>query len=225
MTTKKQTIVSDKHSADLAKILFKLKAVTFRFSPPYTFTSGIKSPIYADNRVVMSHPKERNKMIDMYVDIIKKKIGLKNVNAISATATAAIPQGAWVADRLNLPLVYVRPSSKKYGKGNKMEGVLPKGAKVVVIEDHISTAGSVGNNVKTIKQLGGKVKYVITSTTYETKESERVLRANKVILYALSSGTTLVEEATKQKIIAKDKKNVVLEWLKDPVKWTKNHGK
>ena len=220
---KSKTIVSDKHAAALADILFKLKGVTFRFNPPYTYTSGIRSPIYTDNRIIMSHPKERTKVVDMYVDIIKKKIGLKNVNCISATATAAIPHGAWVADRLKLPLVYVRPSSKKYGKGNKMEGYLPKNAKVVVIEDHISTAGSVGNNVSTIKKLGGRVKFVITSTTYNTKESEKVLRSNNVILFALSSGEKIVDEAIRQKIISKDKKETVLDWLKDPAKWTKNN--
>lgn len=225
MKNKKQTIISEKHSPKLALILFKLKAVTFRFDPPYTFTSGIKSPIYTDNRVVMSHPKERNKVVDMYVEIIKKNIGLKNVDVISATATAAIPLGAWVADRLKLPLVFVRSSSKKHGKGNKMEGHLKKDAKVVIVEDLISTAGSVENNVKTIKKLGGKVKFVIASITYETKESERVLKRNKAVLYVLSTGALLADQAIKQKLISKDKKDVVLEWLKDPVKWTKNHGK
>src|SRR5258706_8005604 len=105
-------------ASDVAKLLLSIQAVTFRFDPPYTYTTGLKSPVYLDNRVVMSHPKVRNQIIDFYVQVIKEKIGLPNIEWVSATATAAIPHGTLVADRLSLPMVYVRPTTKSYGKGN-----------------------------------------------------------------------------------------------------------
>jgi orotate phosphoribosyltransferase len=105
-----------------AQIFLDIGAVSFRFNPPYTFTSGLKSPIYLDNRIVPSYPKERNKIIQTYLEIIKRNVGLDNVDYISATASAAIPHGSLIADKLNLPLVFVRPTTKTYGKGNKLEG-------------------------------------------------------------------------------------------------------
>src|SRR5437870_2558233 len=108
---KKDRIIARK----AANLLLSIQAVTFRFDPPYTYTSGLKSPIYLDNRLVMSFPKVRDQIINLYILTIKNKIGLKNINYISATATAAIPQGSWVADKLKLPMVFVRPTTKTYG--------------------------------------------------------------------------------------------------------------
>src|ERR1700733_4398749 len=93
----------------IAKLLLSIGAMTFRFDPPYVYTTGLKSPVYLDNRLVMSYPKVRKQIIDAYINVIKEKVGLENIDCISATATAAIPQGAWVAERLKLPMVYVRP--------------------------------------------------------------------------------------------------------------------
>ncbi len=204
-----------------ARIFLKINAVSFRFNPPYVFTTGIKSPIYLDNRIIMSYPVERKKIIQFYIDIIKERIGLKNVNWISATASAAIPQGGWVAGKLNLPLVYVRPSTKSYGKGNKMEGYLKKGSKVVIVEDHISTATSVVGNAQTIKELGGKVKYCIAATTYETEISKQLLAKNRIKLFVLTTGKVIIEEAFKGNYLNKEQKKQVDAWLKDPVAWGK----
>src|SRR5579859_3881066 len=93
----------------VARLLLSIKAITFRFDPPFIYTTGLKSPVYIDNRVVISYPEVRNKIIDFYLEVIRKDIALSEVEYISATATAAIPQGAWIADRLNVPMVYVRP--------------------------------------------------------------------------------------------------------------------
>ncbi len=165
---------------EAAKLLLKIGAVTFRFNPPYTYTSGIQSPIYLDNRLVMSYPAARRKIIGFYLQVLKEKIGLSKIDWISATATAAIPQGAWVADKLGLPLVFVRPTTKKYGKGNQIEGFLKKGVRVVIIEDHISTGGSVVENVKAIRKAGGKVDYYVATTSYETRKSAKMIKANKL---------------------------------------------
>ena len=202
-----------------ARLLLSIKAVTFRFDPPYTYTSGMKSPIYLDNRLVMSFPKVREEIIKLYIQTIKNNIGLKHIDCISATATAAIPQGAWVANKLKLPMVFVRPSTKTYGKGNRMEGYLKKKSRVVVIEDHISTATSVVGNVQTIREMSGVVHYAVATTSYETQKSKDELNSLKVKLLTLTTGKVILEEALKKKYITKKEKDAVDLWFKDPLNW------
>ncbi len=219
-----QNIKNTDIAEEVAKCLLKINAVTFRFDPPYTFTSGLKSPIYLDNRLVMSYPSIRNQIIDFYIQVIKEKICLKNVDWISATATAAIPQGAWVADRLGLPMVFVRPSTKSYGKGNKVEGFVKKGAKVLIVEDHISTAESAAGNVQSIRELGGKVDFCIATTTYETGKSQESLAANKVSLFALTTGKIIVETAASMGYLKKAEKEKVDLWFENPPEWAGKMG-
>lgn len=211
----KRNIIAEK----TAKILFKINAVSFRFNPPFTYTTGMKSPIYLDNRIVMSYPNERKKIVALYIQTLKNAVGLENVDYISATASAAIPQGAWVSGKLNLPMIYVRPSTKSYGKGNKVEGYLKKGSNVVIIEDHVSTAESVVNNALSIRELGGKVKYCVATTTYETKTSTDNLKEANIKLLTLTTGKIIVEEAVKKDLISPKEKVLVDEWFRDPVKW------
>jgi orotate phosphoribosyltransferase len=193
----------------IARLLLSIDGMTFRFDPPYTYTTGLKSPVYLDNRLIMSYPKVRKDIVNYYVEVIKKHIGLENVEYISATATAAIPQGAWVAEKLNLPMVYVRPQTKSYGKGGKVEGVFKKGAKVVIIEDHITTAQSVVGNAEAIRELGGKVIYCVATTTYETQKSKELLKEHKIKLISLTTGKIIVETALKQKKITKKEKESI----------------
>lgn len=209
---------------EVAKLLLKIGAVTFRFDPPYTYTSGLKSPVYLDNRLVMSYPSVRKQIINFYGEVIKKQIGLRNVEWISATATAAIPHGAWVADKLNMPMVYVRPTTKSYGKGGKVEGYLKKGSKVLIIEDHISTAESVAGNAQAIRDLGGKIEYCVATTTYETQKSKDNLNANKVKLITLTTGKIIVETAYENKYLTNDEKKKVDLWFADPPNWAKKLG-
>ena len=205
----------------VAKILLKIDAVSFRFNPPFTYTSGIKSPVYLDNRVIMSHPKERKEVILLYIEVIKEKIGLSNIDYISGTATAAVPQASWVAGELDLPMVYVRPTTKSYGKGNKLEGHLKKGARVLIIEDHISTATSVINNAETIREMGGITSSCVATTTFETTQSKDALKQHGISLFPLTTGKIIVDEAFKQGVLtAKEKEETDL-WLKDVDLWQK----
>ena len=208
----------------VAKLLLDIKAVTFRINPPYTFTSGLKSPIYLDNRLVMSHPTVRTKIINYYIKVIKQRVGLKNFSWISGTATAAIPHAAFVATKLKLPMVYVRPTTKSYGKGNQIEGYLRKGAKVLIIEDHISTAASVIGNAKAIKSFGSKVDYCITTTTFESKKSQTNLKRNRINLIHLTTGKVIVETASKQGLITQKQKRSIDLWFENPSNWTKTIG-
>ncbi len=216
--------MNTKRAQKVAKLLLSIGAVTFRFKPPYTYTTGLKSPVYLDNRLVMSYPKVRNKIIDYYLEAIEESIGVKNAQIISATATAAIPQGAWIAERLQLPMVFVRPTTKMHGKGSKVEGYFKKGSKVLIIEDHISTAASVAGNAESIRELGGKVAYCIATTTYETKLSQETLKANKVELIALTTGKIIVETAFKNGQLTKKQKESVDLWFENPPHWAKAVG-
>ncbi|NMB57299.1 orotate phosphoribosyltransferase [Candidatus Beckwithbacteria bacterium] len=163
-----------------AKILLKIKAVTFRFDPPYTYTSGIKSPIYTDNRLVISYPEFRKKICNFYIQLIKEKIGIENIDYISATATAAIPMGSWIAEKLKLPMVFVRPDKKSHGKENQIEGFLKPKSRVLIIEDLISTGGSTVNNAQAIRDAGSKVSYCLVTFTYNTAVAKQNFKENKL---------------------------------------------
>lgn len=212
-------IFDQKVAEKTAELLLGIKAVTFRFDPPYTYTSGLKSPIYLDNRLVMSYPEVRNKIVNSYILVLKKKIGLSNIDYVSATASAAIPQAAFVATKLNLPMVFVRPTTKTYGKGNKVEGYLKQGSKVVIVEDHISMAVSVTGNAIAIRELKGKVKYCVATTTYETKKSEELLKENNINIISLTSGKIIIEQAFKKGLLTKKQKESVDSWFQDPPNW------
>ena len=203
-----------------------INAVSFRFDPPYTYTSGLLSPIYLDNRLIMSYPDVRKKIMDLYIVVIKEQIGLENVEWISATATTAIPHGSWIADKLNLPLVFVRPTTKmagqgkkSYGKGNKMEGFLKKGARVLIIEDHISTATSALDNVQTIRDEGGLINFCIATTSYETNISINAMAAAKVKLLTLTTGKLIAKRAFEKGNLTHAEQKSVLKWLADPEGW------
>jgi orotate phosphoribosyltransferase len=206
----------------IAKILLNIKAVTFRFDPPYTYTSGLKSPIYLDNRLVMSYPDQRKIVIDAYIKAIKEQIGLDNVESISATATAAIPQGAWIAHRLKLPLVYARNSTKKHGKEQKIEGHLKKGKKVLIVEDHISTGQSAVDNANAVRDSGANVEYCISTTTYETQKSIDNFKNNNIKLIHLTTGKIIIKTAFESKLLSKEEKDRVDLWFQNPTKWAKN---
>jgi orotate phosphoribosyltransferase len=208
-------------SQRVADLLLSINAVTFRFDPPYTFTSGIKSPIYLDNRLIISYPKVRKEIISFYVDLIKKTIDTATIDCLSATATAAIPHGAWIAEKLKIPMVFCRSSKKEHGKGNQIEGVIRKGDTVIIIEDHISTSGSAVGNAEAIRALGGKVKHIFATTTYETQKATEELKTHRLQLRTLSTGKIIVAQAYKKGILTKKEHEIVLDWFKDPAGWGK----
>ena len=201
----------------IARLLLKLKAVSLRPNKPYRFASGILSPIYCDNRLVMSYPKEREIIVDSFIDIIKKqKI---SVDIIAGTATAGIPWAAFLALKLNKPMIYVRKESKEHGKENLIEGKLGKEKKVLLIEDLISTGGSSLSAVKSIRNAGGKIVICLAIFNYQFEKAEIDFKENNVKLIALSDFETLVDVAIKEKYISKKDKKILLKWNKAPEKW------
>ena len=211
--------MNEQVAAQVAQILIDTKAISFRFDPPFTYTSGLKSPIYLDNRVIMSYPDKRKRIVAYYLDLIAGHVG--DIDYISATATAAIPQGAWIADKLNLPLVYARSSKKAHGKENQIEGYFKKGSRVVIVEDHISTAGSSVENAKAIRALGGIVEHVVATTTYETQTSKEMLTQHGLQLYTLTTGKQIVKQAQEHRVLNSDERKMVDTWFENPSEWAK----
>lgn len=215
--------VDEKIALKTAKLLLSVSAVSFRFDPPFTYTSGLRSPIYLDNRLILSYPDVRSAIIKLYIGLIRKYIGEENVQCISGTATAAIPQAALIAHELHIPLVYCRSSAKQHGKEKQIEGFIKPESKVLIVEDHISTGGSAITNIDAVRAEGGIVDYCIASTTYETKKAEEQFREKGVALTALSTGAIIVQAAEKQGVLTSEEAEIVREWLIDPQKWQKDH--
>ncbi len=205
-----------------AQILLKLNAVTLSPKKPYRYASGILSPVYTDCRVLMAYPDKRRLIRDYYIDAIEKS-GV-SFEVVAGTATAGIPHAAWIADKLNLPMVYVRGKAKDYGKENLMEGIIKKGQKVIVIEDLVSTGDSAINSVNAIRATGGDVCSVFSIITYGLKKAEQNFEENKLKLYSLTTFQDLVKKAQELNYINKEDIATILDWTADPINWGKRMG-
>lgn len=176
---------------EVASSLLKIKAVFLRPNEPFTWASGIKSPIYCDNRLTLSYPKIRDIIENGLAELIKEFYPTCEV--VMGTSTAGIPHAAYVSSILNLPMGYVRGGAKDHGRGNQIEGVIPKGKNVVVIEDLISTAGSSIEVVNILKEAGCNVLGIASIFSYELKKGIDRLKEADVINHSLSNFTTLIE--------------------------------
>src|SRR5690606_31509946 len=148
-------IINAEYSRELALHLLKINAVVLRPNEPFVWSSGWNSPIYCDNRLTLLYPDIRKKMAATLTDFIS--LNYSDVEVITGTATAGIPHASWIADRLNLPMAYVRSKAKAYGMGNQIEGGVKKGQSTIVIEDLISTGGSVLSVIDALQFVGAKV--------------------------------------------------------------------
>ena len=175
----------------IAKELLKIKAVFLSPNEPFTWASGIKSPIYCDNRLTLSYPEIRDIIENGLAELIKEYYPTCEV--VMGTSTAGIPHAAYVSSILNLPMGYVRGGAKDHGRGNQIEGVVPKGKNVVVIEDLISTAGSSIEVVNILKEAGCNVLGIASIFSYELKKGIDRLKEADVINHSLSNFTTLIE--------------------------------
>ena len=164
-------------SEKVAKILLELKAITLNLKKPFRYASGVLSPVYTDCRVLMAYPDKRREIRDLYIDAIEKS-GIQ-FDVVAGTATAGIPHAAWIADELNLPMVYVRGKSKDHGKENLMEGIIKLGQKAIVIEDLVSTGESAINSVDAVRSAGGQISHVFSIITYGMKQAEDNFRLGK----------------------------------------------
>ena len=194
----------------LAKELLAIEAVALRPNDYFTWTSGIKSPIYCDNRITMSYPSIRREIAVGMVEVIKEKYPA--VEVIAGTATAGIPHAAWVSELLDLPMIYVRDSTKKHGKTNQIEGRVLEGQKVVIIEDLISTGLSSLKVAKALREAGAEVLGVVAIFSYELKKAQDAFEEVGVEYITLINYPVLVEEAVAIDYIHQDDVEKLLEW-------------
>ena len=194
----------------LAKELLAIQAVALRPNDYFTWTSGIKSPIYCDNRITMSYPSIRREIAAGMVEVIKEKYPA--VEVIAGTATAGIPHAAWVSELLDLPMIYVRDSAKKHGKTNQIEGRVLEGQKVVIIEDLISTGLSSLKVTKALREAGAEVLGVVAIFSYELKKAQAAFEEAGVEYITLTNYPVLVEEAVAIDYIHQDDVEKLLEW-------------
>lgn len=194
----------------LAKDLLAIQAVALRPNDYFTWTSGIKSPIYCDNRITMSYPSIRREIAAGMVEVIKEKY--QAVEVIAGTATAGIPHAAWVSELLDLPMIYVRDSAKKHGKTNQIEGRVLEGQKVVIIEDLISTGLSSLKVAKALREAGAEVLGVVAIFSYELTKAHEAFSQAGVEYITLTNYPVLVKEAVDSEYIHQEDVEKLLEW-------------
>ncbi len=203
-----------------AEILLQINAIKLNPQDPFTWASGWKSPIYCDNRVVLSFPPIRNYVREEMANFIEKEYGKPDL--IAGVATGAIGIGILVAQVLDLPFVYVRPEAKKHGRQNQIEGFIQKGQNVVVVEDLISTGKSSLNAVKALKEAKVNVKGMVAIFSYGFKIATDNFKKDKVRLHTLSNYNVLIEEALDTKYISKKELETLSDWNANPSEWNVN---
>lgn len=205
-------------SKAIAKDLLTIEAVFLRPNEPFTWASGIKSPIYCDNRMTMSYPAVRKAIASGLAAQIKEHF--PDVELIAGTATAGIPHAAWVADILDLPMVYIRSKAKDHGKGNQIEGRITEGQKMVVIEDLISTGGSVLEACEAAAREGANVLGVAAIFTYELPQGLTNFEKAQLPLVTLTNYSTMIDTALEMDYIGKEDIALLQQWKQSPQTWT-----
>ncbi|MHB9952914.1 orotate phosphoribosyltransferase [Ligilactobacillus murinus] len=203
---------------EIAKDLLKIQAVKLSPNEPFTWASGIKSPIYCDNRLTISYPKIRTAIAKGIAELISEKY--PKVEVIAGTATAGIPHAAWIAAELDLPLVYVRSKPKDHGRGKQIEGVLHPGAKTVVIDDLLSTGGSVLKAVKAAQNEGADVLGVGAIFSYQLQAIADNFRQADLSYFTLTNYSELLEAAVETNYISTTERAALEKWRHDPENWS-----
>ncbi len=202
---------------EVAEYLLEIKAVVLNANEPFTWASGLKSPIYCDNRKTLSYPKVRTYIKSAFADTIAEEF--KDCEVIAGVATAGIPHGVLVADVLNKPFIYVRDKPKGHGMTNQIEGKLEKGQKVVLIEDLISTGGSSLKAVDALREAGADMQGLGAIFTYGFEKSVQAFEQAGCKFFTLSDYPTLLETALKLDYIKPADKDTLLNWYQNPEGW------
>mgnify|MGYP006418159251 FL=1 len=201
-----------------AEVLLQINAIKLNPKNPFSWASGWKSPIYCDNRMVLSFPTVRNYIKEELAKNIELEFGKPDV--IAGVASGAIGIGALVAEYLGLPFVYVRPQPKKHGRQNQIEGFVEKGQNVVVVEDLISTGNSSLVAVDALKAAGVNVKGMAAIFTYGFEVSKENFESNNVTLFTLSNYESLLEQALDTNFINEAEATILSQWNLNPSEWT-----
>jgi len=201
----------------LAHELLRIDAVVLRPNEPFVWSSGWNSPIYCDNRLTLLHPALRIEIAETLVGFIRSTY--PDVEVITGTATAGIPHAAWVSDRMNLPMAYVRSKAKSYGMGNQIEGGVKKGQRTIVIEDLISTGGSIFSVVEALQFVGADVRGCATIFTYQFDVATAKFKDMNLRLDWLTDYPTLIEVALEEGRIKEEDLALLNRWRDEPSTW------
>lgn len=204
----------DRLPNEIAKALLSIQAVSLRPHEPFTWTSGLKSPIYCDNRLTMSYPEIRELIAEGFAAIIRERY--PDCEAVAGIATGGIPHAAWVAQKLNLPMLYVRDKAKGHGKTNQIEGHFTPGQKVVLIEDLISTGGSSLKAAVAVREAGCTVLGVVAIFTYQFQKAADAFAAENIPLDTLSNYTALIAAALENGTIQEKDVELLKSWRENP---------
>ena len=205
-------------SMALANFLLQIKAIKLNPANPFTWASGLKSPIYCDNRVTLSYPQVRTFIREGFKNMCLDKFGTPDV--IAGVATGGIPQGALVAQELGLPFVYVRSEKKSHGMNNQVEGIINSGQSVVIIEDLVSTGKSSLNAVEALREKGAVIKGMLAIFTYGMDIAAQNFKNNKCELFTLTNYDALIKKAAEENYIRENDLVSLMEWKKDPQAWS-----
>jgi orotate phosphoribosyltransferase len=203
-------------ASEVAAKLLEIKAIKLKADHPFTWASGLKSPIYCDNRILLSYPKIRDFIKTSLVDKTK---AFKNFDVVAGVATAGIAHGAILADALGMPFIYVRAKAKEHGRQNLIEGELPAHARVLVVEDLISTGKSALAACDALIEAGAEIVGVLAIFTYEFDVSKDIFSERKIPMDTLSNYRNLLREAKNANYINENQLELLERWNKDPKKW------
>jgi orotate phosphoribosyltransferase len=207
---------------NVIKLLLSEKPVSFNLKKPFRYASGILSPIYCDNRLLLTNSESRNAIIESFIDLIKQK-NLKFA-VVCGVATAGIAWGVLITQHFNCPFIYVRSGKKEHGKQNSIECKLEKGRKVLVVEDLVSTGGSSIKAIESVREAGGIVFDCVAIFSYGMPVSKSAFSNANCNLYAITNLSELLEFSVKEKIVSKEQKNIVDAWILDTKGWGKKFG-
>jgi orotate phosphoribosyltransferase len=211
----------DDSALKVAEFLLQAKAIKLSPNQPFTWASGLKSPIYCDNRITLSFPQIRTYIRQQFVNVIEDKFGKPDV--IVGVATGGIAHGVLVAHEMGLPFAYVRSEAKAHGLGNMIEGLIEDGQTVVVIEDLVSTGKSSLNAIKALKERNCKINGMVSIFTYQFEDAAKAFKAAKVPLFSLTNYETLIVQALNESYISKKDVESLKKWRENPKEWSDKH--
>ena len=210
---------------EASKILLQTEAILVNTEEPFTYTSGRKGPVYVDCRKLIGFPRARGALMDMAASLIAQDIGLENLDVMAGGETAGIPYAAFLSERMNLPMAYVRKKPKGFGRMAQIEGVVHEGDNVILVEDLQTDGGSKKVFVNALREAGARVDHAFVVFHYGVFEaSEKNMEELNITLHALTTWPLVLETAQKMKYFDQKSADTVLEFLNDPVAWSVAHG-
>lgn len=207
------------NQGDIAKLLLRLGCVQINFDRPFLYASGLKGPIYCDNRKVLSYPTERDRIIASFIGLINEH-GL-NFDHIAGIATSGIPFGAMIADRMKKSFIYIRVEGKGHGKRRQVEGDFNEGDNILLIEDLVNQGSSLEKVCDASKKMNLNIVGALSIVDYQMEEAKERLERLGVSLFSLTNFSNLAEISLKENLISADNFSFLKNWNKDPKNWTK----